>query len=219
MRYIAHSVRSAAEVKQLPSWFGVHLEIRDRGSRLIVQPEPFQDGEDLESLLQQFDHSLLVVQVKSEGIAPHVLRVLELFNVQNYMLLGCSPSMRAALREQDEKSALRVSDYEPAEWALAQAGHAEWVWVEGLQRGPLARPLYADLKRRFKLCIASPETQGGAPASIADFARQWHHLPVDAVCTKRPDLWQAALSQLSAEDAANDVADQESLLSLLRQAA
>jgi hypothetical protein len=44
-------------------------------------------------------------------------------------------------------------------------------------------------------------------------------LPVDAICTNRPDLWQAALSQLAAEDAANDLADRESLLSLLRQAA
>ena len=56
---------------------------------------------------------------------------------------------------------------------------------------PLTPETYGALKKHFKLCAVSPELQGRAPETIASYAAELAAYPMDAICTKRPDLWRA----------------------------
>jgi hypothetical protein len=193
MQYIQHRVNTIAQLHDTPMHYGVELDLRDRSDRLILQHDPFGDGEDFEAYLEHFRHGLLILNVKSERIEHRVLELVRQANVRDYFFLDCSfPMIRTLVKTGERKIAVRFSEYEPVESALALAGQVDWVWVDCFTHMPLDERTYALLKRHFKLCAVSPELQGREAATIADYARELARFPVDAVCTKRPDLWQAA---------------------------
>jgi hypothetical protein len=197
MQYIAHRVNTVEKLLNTPEEYGVELDLRDRGDRLILQHDPFSDGEDFDEYLRHYHHGLLILNIKSERIEHRVLESVRRVNVRDYFFLDCSfPMIRALVREGEHRIAVRYSEFEPVESVLALAGQVTWVWVDCFTRMPLDDRTYGQLKRNFKLCAVSPELQGRDVATIADYSRQLAPFPVDAVCTKRPDLWQAAMKRI-----------------------
>ena len=79
---------------------------------------------------------------------------------------------------------------EPLEYALRLAGQVDWVWIDCFTHLPLDEYNYKKLKEHFKICIVSPELQSHPLEYIQDFSKQISNLKIDAVCTKRPDLWK-----------------------------
>lgn len=191
MQYIAHRINTIAQLRQTPVEYGVELDLRDRGERLILQHDPFGDGEDFEEYLKHYRHGLMILNIKSERIEHRVLEAVRGAGIANYFFLDCSfPMIRSLVKTGEHRIAVRFSEYEPVESALALAGQVEWVWVDCFSRQPLDDRTYELLKAHFKLCAVSPELQGRDVATIADYRRELAAYPVDAVCTKRPDLWQ-----------------------------
>lgn len=195
MQFIAHRINTAAQLRQTPHEYGVELDLRDRGERLIVQHDPFADGEDFADYLREYRHGLMILNVKSERIEPRVLEQVRTHNVRDYFFLDCSfPMIRYLVAKGEHRIAVRFSEFEPIESALALAGQVDWAWIDCFTKMPLDAASYARLKQHFKLCGVSPELQGRPVDTIADYARQLAPFPLDAICTKRPDLWQQAIS-------------------------
>jgi hypothetical protein len=73
------------------------------------------------------------------------------------------------------------------------------VWVDCFTRFPLDNDDASRLRAAgFKLCLVSPELQGrDAGLEIPQLAAllQERQILADAVCTKRPDLWQTVAAQ------------------------
>jgi hypothetical protein len=160
-----------------------------------LRHDPFGDGEDFEEHLRHYAHSLLIFNVKSERIEPRVLELVRQHRVADYFFLDCSfPMIRWLIAHGERRIAVRFSEFEPVESALALAGAVDWVWVDCFTRMPLDESSYARLKRHFKLCGVSPELQGRGVDTIADYAAQLAPFPLDAICTKRPDVWRDALN-------------------------
>jgi hypothetical protein len=196
VQYIAHRVNTIAALKQTPTNYGVELDLRDHGDRLVLQHDPFlgEQGEDFETYLQHYRHGLMILNIKSERIERRVLELVQRYDVPNYFFLDSSfPMIHTLAAAGERRIAVRFSEYEPLESALALAGRIDWVWVDCFSRLPLTAQSFAALKEHFKLCIVSPELHGRSVDTIADFAAQTAEFDVDAICTKRPDLWQAAL--------------------------
>lgn len=199
MKYIAHRINTAAQLRAVPPAYGVEIDLRDRGDRLILQHDPFGDGEDFETWLTDFRHGTLILNVKSERIEHRVLQALQARGVTDYFFLDCSfPMIRLLNRLGESKIAVRYSEFEPIEGCLALAGQVEWVWVDCFTKMPLDARSYARLKASFKMCAVSPELQGRPAETIADYARELAPYPMDAICTKRPDLWQATQMRAAA---------------------
>ena len=197
MLFIAHRINTAAQLRQTPTHYGVELDLRDRGDRLIVQHDPFADGEDFAEYLREYRHGLMVLNVKSERIEERVLELVRRHRVRDYFLLDCSfPMIRALVARGERRIAVRFSEFEPLESALALAGEVDWVWIDCFSKMPLDATSYAELKRHFKLCGVSPELQGRPVESIAAYAEELAPYPLDAVCTKRPDVWQQMLGEV-----------------------
>ncbi len=196
MIYIAHRINTVEQLCQLPTEYGVEVDLRDRGDRLFLQHDPFGDGEDFEDYLAHYDHGPMILNIKSERIEHRVLDLIAGSRVRDYFFLDSSfPMVRTLTAQGERRVAVRFSEYEPIESALSLAGEVEWVWVDCFTRMPLDDDSYAQLKEHFQLCIVSPELQSHPLDWIADFATALEPYPVDAVCTKRPDIWKAALSE------------------------
>ena len=41
MKFIAHRINTVEELKKIPTEYGVELDLRDRGERLILQHDPW----------------------------------------------------------------------------------------------------------------------------------------------------------------------------------
>jgi hypothetical protein len=196
MFYIQHRVNSAAQLRQTPPEYGVELDLRDRGDRLILSHDPFGDGEDFDAYLLHFRHRLIILNIKSERIEPRVLEVIHTHMVGDYFFLDCTfPMIRWLASRGERKIAVRFSEYEPVESALALAGQVEWVWADCFSKMPFTDETYAKLRPYFKLCVVSPELQGRSTDTIPGFSQQLRQYSVDAVCTKVPDVWRQALGE------------------------
>jgi len=54
LEYIAHRINTIEELGKIPREYGVELDLRDFGDRLILQHDPFKDGEDFEEYLKHY---------------------------------------------------------------------------------------------------------------------------------------------------------------------
>jgi len=84
MEYIAHRINTLIELKKIPREYGVELDLRDYGERIILQHDPFKDGEDFELFLKQYNHGTMILNIKSEGIELRVLELIKRYNINNY---------------------------------------------------------------------------------------------------------------------------------------
>jgi hypothetical protein len=196
MLYIAHRVNTAAHLANVPPDQGVEVDVRDHGDRLVLQHDPFHGaaGEEFESYLDAYHHRLLILNIKSERIEFRVREVLQHRGIEDYFFLDSTiPMIRTLLSIGERRIAVRFSECEPIESALAFAGHAEWVWVDCFTRMPLTPDIYERLVSHFQLCVVSPELHGRPVEEIAGYAHALAAYPFHAVCSKRVDLWRREL--------------------------
>ena len=189
MQIIAHRINTLKDLRQVPEQLGVEIDLRDHGDRLILQHDPFRDGEDLERYLQEYRHRTIILNIKSERIEFRVLDLLEKYNIDDYFFLDSSFPMMYLLAKQGIKNiAVRFSEFEGIDTVLNMAGTLEWVWVDCFTRFPLSFQDYSLLKsKNFKLCLVSPELQGRADEIESYRAHlEKSGIVFDAICTKLP---------------------------------
>ena len=114
--------------------------------------------------------------------AQHAVRDFFFLDVAN-------PTLVKLARRGERRVAVRYSEFEPLEFALAFAGKVDWVWIDTFTRLPLDAATHAALAAHFKLCLVSPELQGHPRGRIAEYRAQLAELPLDAVCTDFCEDW------------------------------
>lgn len=191
MLKIAHRINTLAQLRDTPAHLGVEIDLRDRGGRIILHHDAFSDGEDFDAWLDGYQHAFMILNTKCEGLENALLEKMAARGIKDFFFLDLSiPFMVKQVRKGVREIAVRFSEYEPAELALRFAGQVEWVWVDCFRDLPLDAAAYALLKPHFRFCLVSPELQGHDPlARIPEFRRRLEGMAIDAVCTKRPDLW------------------------------
>ncbi len=196
MEIIAHRRNTLADLVATPQRFGIEVDIRSHGDSLIIHHDAFAAGESFETWLSVYRHGTLILNVKEEGLEARLIGLLREAGIEDYFFLDQSfPFLLKHANHAGGRSAVRVSEYESIDTALAVAGLVRWAWVDCFTRFPLsANEAHALQAAGLKLCLVSPELQGrGADIEIPQLARLLGDLEIrpDAVCTKRPDLWEA----------------------------
>jgi hypothetical protein len=177
-------------LKKVPIEYGVELDLRPDGDRIIIHHDAFQKGEDFETFLEQFNHAFIILNTKAEGMEERLIELMQKHQITNYFFLDLSlPFLIKYMNLGHKQIAVRFSEYEPMEFVLNFAGKVDWVWVDCFNELPLNESNFSLLKKHFKICLVSPELQGHSIETIQLFKNQLMNLPIDAVCTKRPDLW------------------------------
>ena len=138
----------------------------------------------------------MILNVKEEGLEPAVLEAMKRHDIEEYFFLDQSfPFLVKWSKKGLHKAAVRVSEYEVADTALTLAGKVDWVWVDCFSHMALSTQDAQRLRNAgFKLCMVSPELQGRNPeVCIPELVSEMNArgITAEAVCTKRPDLWEA----------------------------
>ncbi|MBX3152855.1 hypothetical protein KF728_22035 [Candidatus Obscuribacterales bacterium] len=187
VHYIAHRINTLSGLAEVPHEFGVEIDLRDRGERLILQHDPFTDGEDAEPFFADYKHGTLILNVKSERIEFKILELMEKYKIENYFFLDSSfPMIYQLVQRGETRSAVRFSEYESIDTVMKLEGLVEWVWVDCFSFLPISKDLYSHLKNcGFKLCLVSPELQG-RPDDIPLYRDKLKEdgIVFDAICTK-----------------------------------
>lgn len=196
---IVHRVNTIAQLKKTETYLGVEIDLRSKGSKIILQHDPFCYGEAFEVWLDYYKHNTIILNVKEEGLEKTITSLLLQRNIKNYFFLDVSfPFMVWLSNEGMRDFAVRLSEYESLETVLNMKGRVKYVWVDCFTKSPLNQDIYNRLKAEdFKICIASWELQNHDIDAIEGYAEALWEQEVyfDAVCTKRPELWQRLISK------------------------
>jgi hypothetical protein len=189
MQFIAHRRNTPGELASTPQEYGVEVDIRSLGERLIIHHDALREGDDFLDWLSRFQHRTLILNVKEEGLEQRLIQLMAERGIEDYFFLDQSfPFLIKTAKQGERRCAVRVSEFESIDTALQLAGKIDWVWVDCFTHFPLDEAQWRRLKSAgFKLCLVSPELQGRwDEAEITSWQRQFRSWGVapDAVCTK-----------------------------------
>ncbi|MFN0060059.1 MAG: hypothetical protein ACKVX7_16500 [Planctomycetota bacterium] len=196
---VEHRINTCAALERVPAHHGVEIDVRDYDGALRLVHDPFESGELLEGFLEAYNHALLIVNVKCDGLEDSVRRLLAARGIENFFFLDCAaPTLVRLVRSGERRVAVRFSEFEPLEWVRNFHGRADWVWVDCFTRLPFTESSYRELAEHYRLCLVSPELQRAPATRIAEFRARLVASPVDAVCTDFPDLWTTNTARVEA---------------------
>lgn len=205
MIYINHRINTVEQLAKVPKTNGAEIDIRYHENELVLHHDPFQhhinSPQKFRHFLESWHHEgPLILNVKTEGVEKECIKLMRDFKVKNWFFLDLSMPYFCIFSEHakngrfegfsPENLAVRFSEKEPIEYALSFSGKASWVWVDCFSYLPMYEENYNALKQAgFKICLVSPELQSHSMDLISEFRAQCGDMEIDAVCTKRPDLW------------------------------
>ena len=190
MLKIAHRINTIDQLKAVDPKYGVEIDLRSQGEKLILHHDPFVEGTDFEEWLSHYNHSLIILNTKEEGLEERLLETMKAHDIENYFFLDLSnPFLIKYGKLGLKKAAVRYSEYEPVESVKPVAHMFDWLWIDCFNDLYLLDSDYEYLSKNFKLCLVSPELQGHPKSWIEEFKTKLGDKKLDAVCTKFPELW------------------------------
>ena len=195
MQIIHHRRNTIELVSSTLSKYGVEVDIRSLGNDLIIQHNPYLEGEKFSEWLKYYAHKFLIINLKEDGLEERILIYLKKFKIENFFFLDQSFPSIVRLSSQGERNcAVRVSEFESIETALLFENKVDWVWIDTFTKLSLSLNDYNKLKlANFKLCLVSPElnkTNKFDIEEIKDIIKE-KSFEFDAICTKFPEKWDS----------------------------
>jgi hypothetical protein len=195
MNFIAHRRNTIEDLIDTNEKYGIEVDIRSDGEQLIIHHDAFNLGTSFETWIKNYKHGTLILNVKEEGLEDALLGVMDDHEIDDFFFLDQSfPFLVKTSRAGESRCAVRVSEFESIETALALAGSVDWVWVDCFSRLPIGRCDFYKLKEAgFKICLVSPELQGRtAKKNIEELVTLINNdeIVVDAICSKYIDIWE-----------------------------
>ena len=194
MDIIHHRCNSIDKLRSVNTDLGVEVDIRSFGERLILNHDPYKDSQSFDEWLSNFKHKILILNVKEEGLEEKILKLMIKHSIKNFFFLDQSfPFLIKTILRGERRTSIRVSEYESIETALKLSGKVNWIWIDFFNYLPIDYESYFKLKEGgFKLCLVSPELQGYPVSKIFGLKEELNRKKIilDAVCTKKPNLWR-----------------------------
>lgn len=160
MEFIIHRVNKIKDLKSLHNKFGVEIDIRTMGSKLILNHEPFNNGDQLDNYLENYEHKTLVLNLKEAGIEKEVLKLVKKHLIKSFFLLDVEmPYMYSATIKGQKNIAVRFSEYESLDLTKYFQNKLNWVWIDTATKLPININNIKILSK-FKSCIVCPERWG-----------------------------------------------------------
>lgn len=206
---IRHRVNTIAGLREVEPRYGVEIDIRHNPATdrmylnhdVGVGSHPGDDVEEYLTVLAEQGNRFVILNTKETGLETRLVALCARLGIKDYFLLDVEfPFIyRAAFKGVDGldgRVAIRYSEAEPIEQALALAGKFQWVWVDVNSRLPLVPESYRSLREAgYKLALVCPE-RWGRPEDIPAFIVQMKRdgVMVDTVMTAKDYVpqWEAS---------------------------
>lgn len=195
MKLISHRRNTIKELLATDTKYGIEVDIRSYGIKLITHHEPLTKGEDFSEWLTEYNHGTLILNVKEEGLETRLIKLMKEKGIDDYFFLDQSfPFLVKWSNLGEKRCAVRISEYESIKTALNLARKVNWVWVDCFTHFSLTQQDAESLNEAgFKICLVSPELQGRDAKKeiplLADELKK-RNILADAVCTKNPEIWE-----------------------------
>lgn len=194
--FCCHRINTIEELKKTPNYYGIEIDLRDNiNGDIHIAHDPYIQGELFCNFLQHYQHSFIILNIKSERIESKILELLKKYNIVNYFFLDSSFPMIYQLSSEGEKNcAIRFSEFESLDTIMNMKNRVKWVWIDCFTKNPLTPSTYKLLKDSgFKLCFVSPELQN-QPKKLQLYRDYFveNNIKLDMICTKsyNIDTWE-----------------------------
>ena len=160
MLIVRHRVNTRAQLEITPSNLGVEVDLRSRNDELILEHDPYKQGELFEEWLSGWNGQFLVLNTKEEGLEERTIHTLNARKVEGYFFLDQSfPFMQKLIRSGNRRVASRASDIESIQTPLNSG--AEWCWLDSFSGNwNYLSEAIPELERKgIRTCLVSPELQ------------------------------------------------------------
>lgn len=193
MIIIKHRVNNLETLKKTPNKYGVEIDLRSEKEKIFLSHDPFTKGALFEDWLKNFNHKIIVLNVKEEGLEEKILDLLKKKKINNFFFHDQSFS---SLLKQMKKTtvSIRFSEYEDLKKKNYLFTRIKWLWLDNFSKIDMKRKFYNFLKKRkVKICLVSPELVNiKNKKKIKLIFKILIHKKImpDAICTKFPSIWE-----------------------------
>ena len=198
MIFINHRVNSINKLMNTSKEFGVEVDLRSYNKKIYLHHEPFRKGEFLKDWIKYYDHKMLILNVKEEGLEKSIIKILKKNKIRNFFFHDQTFSTLLKNMHKTNVS-IRYSEYEDIKKRNYLFKRIKWLWLDNFTHIELGKKFYNYLKhKRIKICMVSPELikkkrQNEIKRTISSFKKKG--IIIDAVCTKKPRLWKRLLNE------------------------
>ncbi len=199
MIFIKHRANNSKNLKYLDKNLGVEIDLRSKNKEIYLHHDPFKKGELFKNWIKKFNHKLIVLNVKEEGLELKILSILKKNNIKNYFFHD--QTFSSLLKNMKKtKVSIRLSEYEGLKKINYLFKYIKWLWLDNFNQVKIEKKFYDFLKRKkVKICLVSPElinkNRLKEIKKIISFLKK-KRVQIDAICTKKPDIWKKYLNEI-----------------------
>ena len=77
MIIIKHRVNNSKNLNKLNINYGVEIDLRSYNKDIYLHHDPFKKGEKFKNWIKKYNHKLIVLNVKEEGLEGRILKILK----------------------------------------------------------------------------------------------------------------------------------------------
>ena len=192
MIIIKHRVNNSKVLRRLNNNYGVEIDLRSKNKSIYLHHDPYIKGELFSKWIKYYNHKLLVLNVKEEGLENQILKILKKNKIKNFFFHD--QTFSTILKNMHHTNvSIRFSEYEDLKKINILFNKIKWLWVDNFTEISLRKKFYDFLKKKkVKICIVSPElVQKKRIKEINKIILKLkkNNFKIDAVCTKKPKLW------------------------------
>ena len=192
MIIIKHRVNNSKDLKKLNPEYAVEVDLRSNNNNIYLHHDPFKKGELFSKWIKKFNHKLIVLNVKEEGLENNILKILKKNKVQNFFFHD--QTFSSLLKNMSKtKVSIRYSEFEELKKANKLFVKIKWLWIDNFSEIRIKKKFYMLLKsKKVKICLVSPEliknNRVNEIKKIILYFKK-NKFKINAVCTKKPELW------------------------------
>ena len=193
-KFIVHRINKISELNKIKNFYGMEIDVRDKGNKIILSHDPNSNGEELSKFIKKIKKQILFINIKSHGL---IEKIIPIIKKTNFFFLDLSFSEINFLIENNmtKKIIIRFSVYESFNLKKKYFQNIKWVWYDLFRNHYISKKEYSYIKKyNKKICIVSPELLGKPKKDVKKFIMHLNKnkIIVDAVCTKKNfiDFWK-----------------------------
>ena len=160
MQYIVHEVNTIEKLQKIPKNLGIEIDIRLLNNELVLGHDIQKNNVPLNIFLKEYDHSLIVANIKESGIEDLTFSTFEEFNVNKFFLLDVEfPYIYKNFKTRGNNLSLRFSELEPEFTNNTLVDKVQWLWIDSFTELPINEESVKYFKN-FESCLVSPSRWG-----------------------------------------------------------
>ena len=129
MIIIKHRINTSKELIKTNKNYGVEIDLRSNNKDIYLHHDPFKKGELFSNWIKNFNHKIVVLNVKEEGLEKKILKILKKNRIKKYFFHD--QTFSSLLKNMYKtKVSIRYSEYEELKKINKLFFNIKWLWID-----------------------------------------------------------------------------------------